>query len=205
LPGGAIRVTIRSMSTAPRVQVSEAEYLAWDLEHEGKHEYYDGLMIAMAGAGPRHDRVVANLGGMLYAALRGGTCRHSTADQRVRLDETGLYAYPDATVTCGRAEFADTRPETLLNPTVLFEVLSKTTAAWDAVKAAHYRRRPSVRAYALVSIPDRRVELYEREEDGRWLLSTFTDTAVVSVAAIGITLALADLWDGVDDLPQDEG
>lgn len=190
------------MSTSPRTQVKEAEYLRYDLEHEGKHEFVDGEIIAMAGVSPRHDRVVANLLVAISLRLRNGPCRASTADLRVRIDETGLYAYPDMTVTCGAPEFADTRPRTLLNPTLLVEVHSPSTAGWDAVKAAHYRNRGSVRAYLLVSIPDRRVELYERHDDG-WLLRTFTADATVPLAALETELPLAEVWDGVDELPED--
>jgi Uma2 family endonuclease len=191
------------MSTAHHLHVSEAEYLAYDLANEGRHEYLSGDIVAMAGAEPRHDRVVTNLHIALGLRLRGTPCRSHTADQRVRFDETGLYAYPDLSVVCGSPVYADTHPRTLLNPTLVVEVLSKSTASWDAVKAAHYRRRASVRAYVLVSIPDRRVELYERRPDDRWLLTTFLGDAILGLGALDIALPLSELWDGVAELPEE--
>jgi Uma2 family endonuclease len=191
------------MSTSPRTRMSEAEYLRYDLEHEGKHEFVNGELVAMAGADLRHDRVVGNALLAIGTRLRGGPCRFHTADQRVRLDETGLYAYPDVTVSCGEMQIADTRPRTLLNPTLVVEVQSPSTAAWDAAKASHYRRRASMKAYVLVSIPDKRVELYERQDDDRWLLTTYTAEDVLPLAVIGIEVPLAELWDGLDGLPAD--
>jgi Uma2 family endonuclease len=186
--------------------VTEEEYLAWDLAHEGKHEFVNGEILAMAGTDPTHDRVVANLLAALTVRLRGGPCRVHTADLRVRTDETGLYSYPDLTVVCGEPTFAPTRPATLLNPTVLIEVLSPTTAAWDTGgKAAHYRRRASLRGHLLVTVPDRRIELYERRPDDRWLLTPVEgEAAVLRIEVLGVDLPLSEVFDGVAELERIE-
>ena len=191
------------MSSIPHIRMTEAEYLAFEaVQTDAKHEFVNGEIVAMAGAQPDHDRVVVNLISALTVRLRGRTCRAHTADQRIRLDETGLYAYPDASVSCGPPHFDKLTPPCLLNPSVVFEVLSPTTAVWDIVgKAAHYRRRASVQAYVLISIQNRRVELYERQGDNKWLQTTAAGDDVLRIEAIGIDLPLAELWERLDEIP----
>jgi Uma2 family endonuclease len=194
------------LSQAPHRKLTEHEYLAWELAHDGKHEYVNGEVLAMAGTDPSHDRVVANLVVALTARLRGGPCRVHTADLRVRIDETGLYAYPDLTVVCGEPVFAPTRPATLLNPTLVVEVLSPTTAAWDTGgKAAHYRRRESLRGHLLVTVPDRRIELYERRPADRWLLTPVQgEEATLRIEVLDLDLPLGEVFDGVAELERIE-
>lgn len=183
------------------IRMSEAEYLAHDLAHDEKHEFVNGEVLAMAGADPAHDRAVVNLILALGSRLRGGPCVVHSADLRVHLDETGLYAYPDVTVLCGPPRFADTRPRSLRNPTFLVEVLSPTTAAWDTgAKGAHYRRQASLQGYLLVSLPDRRLELFERQQDGRWLLTTAVAQEVLTIEALGLELPLDEVFAGVAEL-----
>lgn len=102
-------------------QVTVAEYLEYDRTHDGRHEYVNGEIIAMAGASMAHGSLVSNAHFRLRQSMRGG-CRAVIADLRVAIDETGLYAYPDITVVCGEPDLAPTTPETLLNPAVLIEV-----------------------------------------------------------------------------------
>src|SRR5687768_4201773 len=118
------------MSAVPSPTVTEAEYLAYDLAHEGKHELVGGVIVAMAGASEAHGVVVSNAHLAIGGRLRGSRCRSFVADLRVRISETGLYAYPDVVVVCGPREFAPTNPETLLNPRVIVEVLSPSTEAY---------------------------------------------------------------------------
>src|SRR5688572_16012874 len=126
------------MPSAPRLRMSEQEYLAYDAAHEGKHQYVNGEVLAMAGASPSHNLVVGNLLRVLGNRLAGTPCYALASDQRVRVAETGMYTYPDVAVVCGRAELDGARPRTLLNPTVLFEVLSESTESGDrGWKARH--------------------------------------------------------------------
>ena len=173
--------------------MTEPEYLAYDLTHEGKHEFVSGEVLAMAGVTPDHDLVQINLVVALSNRLRGTDCRVRGSDLRVRLDETGLYSYPDLTVVCGPAEFAPTRPETLLNPRVIVEVLSESTEEYDrGAKAAHYRRRASVDVVCLVDSRRPLVEIQRRNTDGTWTLSEHTSG---SVRLLDLDLPLDEIYE----------
>lgn len=185
------------MRAATVARMTEAEYLAFDLAQEGKHEFVNGDVVAMSGASPDHDTVFGNLYLALGNRLRGGPCRVRGPDLRVRLDETGMYAYPDLVVVCGKPEFTDTRPETLLNPRVVVEVLSESTEDYDrGAKAAHYRHRASVDAVVLVDSRRRFVELQTRNADGTWTLAERT-AGEVPLVALGVSLPLDELYEGV--------
>jgi Uma2 family endonuclease len=175
---------------------TEAEYLAWDLAHDGRHEFVNGQIVAMAGAGEEHGLVVTNATLAFGTRLRGSSCRVFVADLRVRIDETGLYAYPDLVVVCGERRFAPTTPESLLNPTVLLEVASPTTEAYDrGAKAAHYRRRPSVQDIVLLDPGRRTVEHYRRLGPEQWHLETRAD-GEIALESLGIRIPVAELFDG---------
>lgn len=185
------------MSAIGRPIVTEAEYLAWDLAHEGKHEFVNFEIVAMAGASEGHGIVVANAALALGVRLRGGPCRLFIADLRVRIDETGLYAYPDVVVVCGERRFAPTTPESLLNPSVIIEVLSPTTATYDrGAKVAHYRRRPTVSDIVLLDPDARTVEHYARLGDEEWRLATLRD-GELGLVALGLAIPVAELFEGL--------
>lgn len=188
------------MSAVPVTRVTLDEYLAWDLAHEGKHEFVNGEMWAMAGAHTVHNLVTSNVTIGMGARLRGSGCRMYASDMRVAIDETGLYCYPDLTVVCGPPETVATTPPTLTNPRVVIEVLSPSTASFDKdVKFAHYRRRASVAAVLFVAWPERRVELYSRGAEG-WLLTEARDAEVLRVPVLGIDLPLDEVYDGMEEV-----
>lgn len=176
-------------------RMTEAEYLEYERTHDGKHEYVNGEVIAMAGVSDAHDRIQVNTTVALATRLRGGPCRVRGADLRVRLDETGLYCYPDLTVVCGDPAFAPTQPVTLLNPHVVIEVLSETTEEYDrGAKVAHYRRRASVELILLIDSRRRMVERQQRNLDGTWTLSEHTSG---SIAILEYQVPLDELYDSV--------
>jgi Uma2 family endonuclease len=112
------------MSAAPKLRYTPQEYLEIDRAAEFKSEYFAGEIVAMAGARENHNIITVNLTTELRTRLRGGPCRPFSADMRVSAGAGGLYAYPDVVVVCGERRFADERRDVLLNPTVIFEVLS---------------------------------------------------------------------------------
>jgi Uma2 family endonuclease len=176
-------------------RMSEAEYLAYDRSHEGKHELVNGEVVAMSGASDAHDRIQVNAVVALANRLRGGPCRVRGADLRVRLEETGLYAYPDLTVVCGEPHFAPTTPVTLLNPRVIVEVLSESTEEYDrGAKVAHYRRRASVDEILLIDSRQPLVEVLRRNADGTWTLSEHREGLV---RVLDVELPLVELYDSV--------
>lgn len=190
------------MGAAPRIAMTEDEYLAYDAAHEGKHEYVNGELIAMAGSSEAHALATINVSALLHGALRGSGCRVYSADLRVRTEETGMYAYPDATVVCGRAELSSTTPPSVLNPRVVVEVLSPTTEAYDrGAKAAHYRQRASIEAIVFVATEEQRVEVQTRNPDGTWTLSEARD-GEIAVTPLSIRLPIAEVYAGFDALAE---
>jgi Uma2 family endonuclease len=181
--------------------MTEAEYLAYDLAHEGCHEFVNGDVVAMAGGSEAHALATMNVGRALGNLLAGGPCRVYSADLRVRVRETGVYAYPDVTVVYGRAELDNGRPPSLLNPRVVVEVLSDSTEAHDrGAKAAHYRRHPSVEVLVLVGTQERRVEVQVRNADGTWTLSETSEAGSVRLGPLGVELRLEEVYAGWDAL-----
>jgi Uma2 family endonuclease len=191
----------------PAEKLSEREYLALEATSDTKHEFVNGEILAMAGASARHNALAMNLASALVTALRNGPCRPLGSDQRVRVDATGLYAYPDLTITCGKLEFAPgVRPSTLLNPTVVIEILSGSTEAWDrGAKSAHYRNLPSLQELVLVSQQTRRVEVYRRRDAGEWSFVEAAGSGTIALEALGITVPLDEIYAGTDELPDDDG
>ncbi len=187
--------------------MTEAEYLAFERASETKHEYVDGDIYATTGASYRHNLLNTNLTFRLMLNLQGKPCRVLANDMRVKVSETGLYTYPDLVVVCGRSLFDDAQTDTLLNPTLIVEILSPSTAEYDRTqKFAHYRTLESLRAYMLVAQDEPRISHYLRQEapDDPW---TFTEAAgldaVLKLPALGFALPLVDAYAGVsfDDPP----
>ena len=189
--------------------MTEEEYLAYDLDRDGKHEFVNGEVVAMAGVTEAHSALQVNLTLALGTRLRGSDCRVRGSDLRVRLDETGLYCYPDLTIVCGEPEFMPTRPVTLLNPRVMptrpvtllnprviVEVLSESTEEYDrGAKVAHYRHRGTVDLILLVDSQRRLIERQQRHSDGTWTLSEHS-TGVLRV--LDLEVPVDELYDGVD-------
>src|SRR5919198_4874617 len=115
------------------------EYLALERAARHKSEYVNGRIYALAGASRAHNLIVVNVSAELRAQLRGRPCETYASDMRVKVSQTGLYTYPDVVVVCGEPRFEDAQVDTLLNPTVIIEVLSESTESYDrGEKFAHY-------------------------------------------------------------------
>ena len=194
------------MSAQPKQFFSAAEYLAFERENPYKSEYYAGEIFALAGASRRHNLITTNVIAALHAQLRGRTCTVYSSDMRVKVSQTGLYTYPDALVVCGRELFDDRDQDTLLNPAVIFEVLSKSTENYDrGKKFKNYRTLESLQEYVLIAQDSCHVEHYLRQDDSQWLLSDADELqAVVHLPSVDCVLALADVYDKVDLEPEDE-
>jgi Uma2 family endonuclease len=187
------------MSIAVRQYVTPQEYLEFERVAETKSEYFNGEIFAMAGASLQHNRITRNLTLALASQLRGNPCEAFSADMRVRVPATGLYTYPDVVVGCGELQLEDQHFDTLLNPTLIIEVLSGSTAHYDrGEKFAQYRRLESFREYVLVSQDRCRVERFVRRGD-EWTLTEFSDPQVsVVLESIGCTLSLAEVYERVE-------
>ena len=193
------------MSTQPRPLLTAAEYIARERKAAFKSEYFRGETFAMAGASRQHNLIVGNIVGETRNALKGRPCEIYPSDMRVRVTATGLYTYPDATVVCGNPEFEDGCADTLLNPTVLLEVLSDSTEAYDrGTKSRHYRQLSSIREYVLIAQDRPSAECFVRQDNGSWLLrDTTTIDASVELTSLGVSIPMAEIYRQVEFPDQD--
>ncbi len=172
------------------------EYLAAERVAETKSEYFAGERFAMAGGSRAHSMICANVIGESRARLRGSrSCEVHTSDLRIKSAATGLYTYPDVTIVCGAMRFDDDQRDTITNPTVLFEVLSPTSEAYDrGRKFEHYARIPSLRHYVLIDQFRAHVDLLSLE-DGKWTITAADGLdAVLELPAIDLDLPLAEIY-----------
>ncbi len=175
------------------------EYLAMERSSlEGKCEFVNGQIFAMVGATREHNLIGVNITRELSNQLKGRPCEAYANDMRVKAVEARGYHYPDIAVVCGKPEFEDGQMDTLLNPTVLVEILSSSTEAYDrGDKFAAYRKIQSLREYLLVSQDKPLIERYVRQGDA-WVLTEIDGLeGVVSLDAIGCVLAMSEVYDRV--------
>lgn len=187
------------MSTAAKHYLTPEEYLAIERAAETKSEYFQGVMFALAGAGYAHNLLVTKLIRLLGPDADKRGCQVLPSDMRVKINALGKYTYPDVTITCGQAELEDAHGDTLLNPAVLFEILSDSTERYDrGTKFAHYQKLPSLRVYVLVAQDRPRVEVYTRQDGGFWRYEAFEGPeAQVALEPPGSRFTLAQLYEGI--------
>ncbi len=190
------------MPAQPQKKYTPEEYLELERAAEYKSEYYQGEIFAMAGASRNHNKIVANLCVRVGNHLLGKACNFYPNDMRVHIPANSLYTYPDLVVTCGKEEFLDDEFDTLLNPLIIVEVLSKNTGDYDrGDKFEKYRSIPSLLEYVLIDSRRIRGEVWRKEND-TWLLATETNEldSSVELASIGSTILLGDLYDKTEGL-----
>jgi Uma2 family endonuclease len=178
------------------------EYYALEREAGYKSDFYAGEIFAMAGGTVQHSLISANLTREVGLQLKEKPCRVFESNLRVAVKATGLRCYPDVSVFCGPLEYDDEDPEheTLTNPIVLFEVLSKSTEGFDrGLKSESYRRIPSLQAYLLVRQDAPRIEILERQSDGTWVLREAAGLeASMEIRSLQISLPFAEVYARVD-------
>lgn len=194
------------MSTVPTKLLTPAEYLARERAAEFKSEFYRGEMFAMSGANQRHVRICVNLTGCLNDGLRNSACEVFNSDMRVKVTPSGLYTYPDASIACRDLQFEDAKKDILLNPRVIFEVLSKSAERRDrGWKFDHYCKLPSLIEYVLVSQEQALVEHFIRQPDGNWILERIKDLdASLQLAVAEVSLPLGEIYRGVEFGPEED-
>jgi Uma2 family endonuclease len=188
-----------NMARQPKIPVSPEQYLALERNAEHKSEYLDGEMIAMTGASRRHNLIVINLARELSQQLKGRPCELYANDMRVKVLASGLYTYPDVVVVCGEPQFEDKHVDTLLNPTLIIEVLSESTESYDrGKKFVYYRTIESVTEYLLIAQDKYRIERYVKEGNGRWMLSEAVSLdETIELSSTECALALKEVYDKV--------
>lgn len=195
------------MTAQPRRSITEEDYLAFELASLSKHEYYQGEIVAMTGGTESHNLLAGNIYAALHGQLRQRPCRVYNSDQRIKVVASGLYTYPDVTVVCGSPQFTGSGRLTIINPTVIVEVLSPSTERYDrGMKFRHYRMIPTLQEYVLVSQTDQRIEHYLRQADGGWhLTEAIGMAAMVKLPSIACQLSVADVYEKVELEPEEPG
>lgn len=185
---------------------TEEEYLQMEKAATERHEYYKGEifqmhghsdLLAMSGAGNRHNIIFSNLFIGLGTRLKGKSCQPYGPDMRVNIPENTLYTYPDISVFCGELQTSARDEDTVIQPTVLIEILSPSTRNYDrGVKFMLYRDIPSLREYILVDTEAVRIEAFRINSGGHWELEEYKTLAgQLSLVSIQVIIPIADIYE----------
>ncbi len=193
------------MSTALK-RISPQEYLIRERQASLKSEFFQGEVFAMTGGSPNHSLITANFVGEARQALKGKPCVVYNSDLRIRVQPTGLYTYPDVTIVCGDLEFDDEERDTVINPTVIIEVLSDSTEKYDrGKKSNHYRQIASLKELILISQDRPNVERFTRQPNGDWLFHEERElTASFDLRSLDISITLAEVYRNVRFEPTED-
>jgi Uma2 family endonuclease len=189
------------MSVQPKRQLHFADWLAAErAADQGRTEYVDGEVFAMAGGTEAHNLICGNVLRELGNRFKGRPCYVYTSDMKVRIESANLGTYPDVMAICGERLFWDDGRDVIINPGLIVEVLSDSTEAYDrGNKFGYYRSLPSLRAYLLLSQHRVSAELFLRQPGGDWLLSTYDDPrGSIPLLAFDTALPLAEIYDKVE-------
>ncbi|MBN3946572.1 MAG: Uma2 family endonuclease [Nostoc sp. NMS7] len=180
---------------------SPTEYLELEIISEYRHEYIDGQIIPMTGGTPNHNQIALNLSATLNFALKKRQpYRVFIADQRLWIPKKRIHTYPDVMVVAGSLEFSEGRKDTITNPLVICEVLSKSTRSYDRdEKFAAYRIIPSFQEYILIDQYKNHVEQYSKTDGKKWLFSEYEEeNSILILSSIQFQIPLSDIYDKVD-------
>lgn len=191
------------MSAISKPYLSEQDYLIQERNATEKNEYYKGEVFAMSGATKEHNKIVAAIIGNLFGYLKNKPCSLMPSDMRVHNEINTLYTYPDVVITCGEEKYLDNEFDTLLNPTIIIEVLSVSTKDYDrGTKFSLYRSIPSLKNYLTISSMEYAAELYTRDGE-QWILTTATGLdKSIYLSAINYHLPLSEVYSQVPNLEE---
>ncbi len=175
---------------------SLTEYYELEEREEYKSEYYKGEIFAMAGGSRNHSRMQVNLFRNLSLPK---DCEVYSSDLKVWIEQAQHATYPDASIVCGEVEFYNDRTDTITNPIVIFEILSKSTEAYDrGKKFDSYRLLPSLREYVLINQNEMHVEHFYKSEKGQWVFRDYRDEESLNLLSIDSKVAIADFYQNVN-------
>ncbi len=183
------------------------EYIEFERSSDSRHEYVDGEIFAMAGESLSHSRVCMNLARLVGNKLKGQPCEPLSPNMKVRTSTASLFAYPDLTIVCGEPLFHDTKKDVLLNPQVIFEVLSPSTEIYDRTdKFVRFRMgNETLTDYILVAQDRPFVEHYSKRSDGEWLYHSYNDLRdSIEISSVNCSLGLVEIYDRVEFEPPTE-
>ena len=184
------------MRATKKSLVSQSEFLKFERSADYRSEYHEGQILAMAGASRNHNRIVTNASTSIDIQLKNRDCNNYSSDMRISVQNGERYLYPDIVVTCGVEKFEDDNTDTLLNPIAIFEVLSKTTEAYDrGIEFLYYQTIESLQEYVLISQNPQRIEVYHRQTDGNWRYHSFHKTPnKIALQSINCILDTDDVY-----------
>jgi Uma2 family endonuclease len=187
----------------PSQRYSPEEYLEMEVRSEDRHEYRDGEIVLMTGATPNHNRISRNLCTAMTMGLQGRSLEVFVADQRLWISQARLYTYPDIMVIEGALVLQSGRKDTVVNPTLIVEVLSKSTQAYDrGDKFAAYRTIPGFQEYVLVDQYSRHIEHYVKISPKKWDFQEYDETdTVVPLKSIDLEVEIAYIYSKVEFAP----
>ncbi len=192
---GSHGLNSKEMSQAHRVHYTREEYIGLERSSNVKHEYFDGVIYAMAGGSREHAAIAVNVNTLLSMGVRGRPCQVHSSDLRIRIVDTGLETYPDVTVLCGRAEYDAADRNVVTNPIVVVEVTNPSTEEYDrGEKLDHYKRIPSLREIVVIGHRERVLEIVRREEGGRWTRHEARPGEVATLISIGCDLSVDEVY-----------
>jgi len=176
------------------------EYLEIEIDSEERHEYINGEIITMTGGLPNHNQIALNLSGSLNFALKGKPYRVFVVDQRLWIPKKQIHTYPDIIVVSGKLEFAKGRKDTITNPLMIVEVLSKSTKSYDRdEKFAAYRTIPGFQEYILIDQYTLHIEQYYKSDQNKWIFSEYdSESDSLSLSSISFQISLLDIYDKVE-------
>lgn len=179
---------------------SPEEYLELEVNSEIRHEYINGLIIPMTGGTPNHNQLAGNFYAMLNFALKRQPYQVFVTDQRLWIPSRKIHTYPDIMVVKTPLEYQEGRTDTLVNPVMIAEVLSKSTKGYDRdEKFAAYRTIPTLQEYILIDQYTMHIEQYFKTDNNHWIFSEFTDGNInLNLASISCQMTLSDIYDKVD-------
>ncbi|MCA2590774.1 MULTISPECIES: Uma2 family endonuclease [Microcystis] len=188
------------LTSSPPKTLSLEAYRNLETIAEVKHEYHDGEIIEMTGGSINHNSILINLIVLLKLALRGTNYRLQSSDLRLWIPQYNRGLYPDLMIIAGEPLFSDNRNDEILNPCVIIEVLSSSTSSYDrGDKFRYYRSIPQLNQYLLVSQGEILIESYSKTSENSWLLQEYTPArGIISLDSLGISLNLADIYEGID-------
>ncbi|WP_309741433.1 Uma2 family endonuclease [Chamaesiphon sp. OTE_20_metabat_361] len=173
-----------------------AEYLEWEEQQEFRHEYINGEVYAMTGGTVNHSEIAMNFGTILRNQLEDSGCRVLTSDARVSIQNSSDYVYPDLSVTCDPGDRGATK--FISHPCIIIEVLSPSTEAYDrGNKFNLYRRAASLQEYILVSTTEIAIDIYRKNERGRWEINNYRAGEPLELASISLTFPIERVFKGI--------
>jgi Uma2 family endonuclease len=179
--------------------VSAEDYLKVERAATEKHELHEGQIVTMSGALMPHNHIVSNLFSLIGPFLKGKKCKVFTSDLRVSIPTADSFTYPDLSIVCGKPEMSDDVFDTITNPSVLIEVMSRSTEKYDrGTKFFYYMQIPSLKEYILIDSKSVFVQLATRQVDNSWKFEEFKDISTsFKIKTIEKSVALTEVYEDV--------